>query len=248
MEMNSKVEQNRNAVITGASRGLGKAISEIFASNGYDLYLSSKNPARLQNTVEELSNRYPGISIKASPFDLSLKEDAIALGNWIISFGISIDVLVNNAGIFEPGGVHNEADGSLESQVAANLYSAYHLTRTLLPGMMGQDAKDGSRGHIFNISSIAALKAYENGGSYSISKFALYGFSKNLRHEMMPHGIKVTSVLPGAVMTDSWSGFDNSSRRIMEAADVAKMVYACTQLSPQACVEDIVIRPQLGDL
>jgi NADP-dependent 3-hydroxy acid dehydrogenase YdfG len=103
-------------------------------------------------------------------------------------------------------------------------------------------------GHIFNMCSIASLDAYDNGGSYSISKFAIYGFSKNLREEMKPYNIKVTSVHPGAVATDSWEGFDNSTKRIMEAEDIAKMVFACTQLSTAACVEDIVIRPQLGDM
>jgi NADP-dependent 3-hydroxy acid dehydrogenase YdfG len=103
-------------------------------------------------------------------------------------------------------------------------------------------------GHIFNICSIAGLKAYTNGGAYSISKFAMNGFSMNLREEMKPHGIKVTTVHPGAVLTDSWGDYDNSTKRIMEANDIAKMVYMASQLSLQACVEEIVIRPQLGDL
>jgi NADP-dependent 3-hydroxy acid dehydrogenase YdfG len=96
--------------------------------------------------------------------------------------------------------------------------------------------------------SIASLNAYKDGGSYSISKFALHGFSKNLREEMKPHGIKVSSVFPGATLTDSWGDYDNSNNRIMEANDIAKMIFAAAQLSPQACVEDIIIRPQLGDL
>jgi short-subunit dehydrogenase len=103
-------------------------------------------------------------------------------------------------------------------------------------------------GHIFNICSIASLQAYPNGGSYSISKFALHGFTRNLREELKPTGVKVTGVYPGAVLTDSWGGFDNSGGRIMEVSDVALMIYQATQLSPQACVEDIVLRPQLGDL
>ncbi|MES1218483.1 MAG: SDR family oxidoreductase, partial [Bacteroidota bacterium] len=147
------------------------------------------------------------------------------------------------AGLFEPGSVNNEPEGTLESQVAVNLYSAYHLTRTVLPAMMLE-----KRGHIFNLCSIASLNAYKNGGAYSISKFAMYGFSKNLREEMKPHGIKVTHVIPGAAYTDSWSGSSIDPKRIMEAADIAKMIYAASQLSPQACVEEIVIRPQLGDL
>lgn len=236
-----------NVIITGASRGMGKAIAEIFAANGHHLLLSSRNEVKLYKTMEELVTKYPSVSIKAKAFDLSQKEQAIALGNWCLQHAVP-DILINNAGNFEPGSVYNEPDGSLESQVATNLYSAYHLTRTVLPKMIERPSTGSGRGHIFNMCSIASLQAYANGGAYSISKFALYGFSKNLREEMKPHGIKVTTVHPGAVMTDSWEGFDNSKKRIMEAADIAKMVYAASQLSEQACVEEIIIRPQLGDL
>jgi NADP-dependent 3-hydroxy acid dehydrogenase YdfG len=103
------------------------------------------------------------------------------------------------------------------------------------------------KGHVFNICSVAALKAYPGGGSYSISKHALEGFSRNLREEMKPHGIKVTSVHPGAVWTRAWEGFVERSR-IMETEDIANMVWAASQLSVNACVEEIVVRPQLGDV
>lgn len=229
-------------IVTGASRGIGKAVAGIFAAHGYDLLLSSRSDIALYKATEELMTRYPDVSIKAKPADLAVKEQAQALGQWCLEQGVP-DILVNNAGIYEPGSVHNEPDGALESQIATNLYSAYHLTRTVLPKMM-----ERKTGHVFNMCSIASLDAYPNGGAYSISKFALYGFNKNLRDEMKTHGIKVTAVLAGAVMTDSWGGFDNSSGRIMVAEDIAKMVYATSQLSPQACVEDILIRPQLGDL
>ncbi len=231
-----------NVIITGASKGIGKAIAEIFAANGHHLFLCARGELTLYKTTEELMTKFPDITIKAKPFDLSKKEEAIAFGNWCLSFAVP-DILVNNAGLFEPGNVHNEADGLLESQVATNVYSAYHVSRTVLPKMMKQKS-----GHIFNICSIASLQAYENGGAYSISKYALHGFSKNLREEMKPFHIKVTSVFPGAVLTNSWGNFDNSSHRIMEANDIAKMIYTASQLSPGACVEDIVIRPQQGDL
>ena len=231
-----------NVLVTGASRGIGKAIAEIFAANGHDLFLSSRNEIALYKTMEELQTNYPSVSIKAKAFDLTDKEQAKELGNWCLKYTIP-DIIVNNAGLFEPGSVHNEPEGVLESQLAINVSSAYHLTRTLLPKMMKRKS-----GHIFNLCSIASLHAYENGGAYSISKFAMYGFSKNLREEMKPYNIKVTYFHPGAVLTDSWSGYDNSSKRIMEAQDVAKMIFACTQLSAAACVEDIVMRPQLGDL
>ena len=127
--------------------------------------------------------------------------------------------------------------------IAANLYSAYYVTRALLPSMMKKKA-----GHIFNMCSIASLQAYSNGGSYSISKYALMGFSKNLREELKPYNIKVTTVYPGAVYTSSWEGSGIEPSRILEVYDIAEMIYAASLLSPQACVEDIVIRPQQGDL
>ncbi len=231
-----------NVIITGASKGIGRAVAEIFAANGHDLFLCSRSEKALYKALEELMTRYPAVTIKAKPFDLSIKEQAIGFGEWCLSFGVP-DILVNNAGLFEPGNVHNEPDCVLESQLAVNLNSAYHVTRTVISEMMARKS-----GHIFNLCSIASLAAYKNGGAYSISKFAMYGFHKNLREEMKPHGIKVTALLPGAVMTDSWENFDNSANRIMVAEDVAKMIYAASQLSPAACVEEILLRPQLGDL
>lgn len=232
-----------NIIITGASRGFGRSIAEIFAANGHNLYISSRNDVGLYKAMEELTTRFPEVSIKAKPFDLSIKEQVKDLGNWILKSDISIDVLVNNAGSFEPGSVYNEPEGTMENMMAVNFYSAYHLTRLLIHKMMTQQS-----GHIFNICSIASFQAYKNGGAYSISKFALAGFSKNLREEMKPHGIKVTAVYPGAAYTDSWAGSGIDAKRIMTAHDVAKMIYAASQLSAQACVEDIILRPQLGDV
>lgn len=232
-----------NVVITGASRGLGKAIAHIFAQNGHNLYLASRGEVALYKAVEELMTAYPTISIKAKAFDLAEKTQAQAFGEWMMSFRVPVDVLVNNAGLFDPGSVYNEPDGTLEHMMAVNLYSAYHVTRALIDHMIQQKS-----GHIFNMCSIASLKAYPNGGAYSISKYALAGFSTNLREEMKPFNIKVTAVYPGAAYTDSWEGSGVDRKRIMEADDIAKMIYAASQLSPQACVEEITLRPQLGDL
>ena len=175
--------------------------------------------------------------------DLSNRDSVLDFGNWLFSLNVPIDILVNNTGQFLPGSVYNEDEGTLEKMIAVNLYSAYNLTRILLPSMMKKKA-----GHIFNICSIASLQAYNNGGSYSISKFALMGFSKNLREEMKPYNIKVTAVYPGAVYTSSWEGADIEPSRILEVNDIADTIFAVSHLSPQACVEDIVIRPQAGDM
>ncbi|MFT3948967.1 MAG: SDR family oxidoreductase [Agriterribacter sp.] len=232
-----------NIIITGSSKGFGKSIAEKFAANGWNVYMCSRSEKTLYQTRDELRQQYPSVKVEAKSFDLGIKEEAQAFGKWILSLNISIDVLVNNAGSFEPGSVYNEPEGVLENMIAVNLYSAYHVTRATISKMMEQ-----KRGHIFNMCSIASLQAYTNGGAYSISKFALSGFSKNLREEMRPFGIKVTGVYPGAAYTDSWAGSGVDPKRIMESGDIAEMIYATAKLSPQACVEDIVMRPQLGDL
>jgi short-subunit dehydrogenase len=237
-----------NIVITGASRGIGKAVATKFAEGGDHLYLCARNEATLQQTINELQKQFPASTIKGLAKDLSIKAEAESFGQWLLDQNIRIDVLVNNAGTYLPGGIHHESEGVLEKMMDINLYSAYHLTRKLLPTIVNQETMNGARGHIFNLCSIASQQAYPNGGAYGISKYAVYGFSKNLREEMKTHFVKVTAILPGAVLTDSWGDFDNSQHRIMEADDIAKMIFTSAQLSPGACVEEIVIRPQLGDL
>lgn len=232
-------------LITGASKGLGRAIAEAFAADkqGHHLFLCARNITELELTGRNLQESFPENKIHIKSCDVSDKNSLQQFVEYIYSHSANVDILVNNAGIYLPGSAYGEDNGVLEKMMEVNLYSAYHLTRMVLPGMI--TAKSG---HIFNICSIASITAYPNGGAYSISKFALYGFSKNLREEMKPRGIKVTHVLPGAAYTDSWSGSDIDPKRIMEAADVAKMIYAAAQLSPQACPEEIILRPQLGDL
>lgn len=231
-----------NVIVTGASKGIGKAIAAQFAAAGHQLLLCSRGEKSLYDTVNELQTRFPGVLITGRPTDIKEKNEVVAFADWCLQKGAP-GILVNNAGHFIPGSVHNEPEGSLEEMLQSNLFSAYHLTRQVLPAMIA-----AKQGHIFNIYSIASLHAYANGGSYSISKYALAGFSRNLREEMKPHGIKVTAVYPGAVLTASWNGADVDPKRIMEANDIAKMVYAASQLSPMAVAEDIIMRPQLGDL
>lgn len=232
-------------VITGASRGLGKAIAEKFAGDkqGHTIIMCARNAEPLQSTAKELQARFPRSGILTFTADLGNKEDVARFGEWVLKNTEKVDILVNNAGTFIFGSVHDEPDGAIEQMINVNLYSAYHLTRVLLPRMMERKS-----GHIFNMCSIASLKAYPNGGAYSISKFALLGFSKNLREEMKPYNIKVTAVMPGAAYTDSWAASGIDPQRIMEAGDIADLVYATAHLSARACVEDIVVRPQLGDV
>lgn len=231
-----------NVVITGASRGIGKAVAEHFAQKGANLFLCSRNMDKTIAWQESLMEKHH-ISISSFNADLSKLDEAKSFAQHILNATNEIDVLINNTGVYEPGSTYNEAEGQLEKMLDVNLMSAYHLTRGLIGAMI-----ERKTGHIFNICSIASLNAYPNGGSYSISKWALDGFSKNLREEMKPFNIKVTSVYPGATLTSSWDGMNIDPKRILEVADIAKMIVTASELSAQACVEDIVIRPQLGDL
>lgn len=230
------------AIITGASRGIGFSIASHFAAAGYELLLNSLNDISLEKAIQQLKNSFPDSKIVGFAADLSDEMQVHQFANWCLNFGTPA-ILVNNAGTYLPGDCLTEAAGTLDKMMKVNLYSAYHLTKAIIPNMI-----TAKQGHIFNICSIASLKAYPGGGSYSISKFALRGFTQNLREELKQHHVKVTGVYPGAVFTDSWEGFDNASARIMEVDDIAKMIVAAAQLSPAATVEEIVIRPQLGDL
>lgn len=234
---------NPTAAVTGATKGLGRAIAEILAENGFDLFVCARTEADLAHMHRDWAERFPSRRLRTFTADMSKKAEVQAFGAFVVGNCPKLDVLVNNAGIFLPGAVSEESDGILEKLIETNLYSAYHLTRSLLPLMVPH-----GKGHVFNICSIASVVAYPNGGSYSISKFALLGFSKVLREEMKPKGIKVTSILPGAAWSDSWKGANLPHERLMQASDVAKALWGCYQLSDAAVVEELVMRPQLGDL
>ena len=153
------------------------------------------------------------------------------------------DLRVNNSGHYVPGQIHDEPESNLMSMLDANLLGAYRLTRRLVPGMIARRS-----GTIINVCSTASVVAYPNGGSYCIAKHALYGFSRTLREELKPHGVRVVSLLPGATMTASWAGTELPPERFMPVEDVAEMAWVAHKLSPRTVVEEIVMRPQLGDL
>nr|WKN36612.1 SDR family NAD(P)-dependent oxidoreductase [Tunicatimonas sp. TK19036] len=231
------------AVITGATKGIGKALAESFANEGFSLALCARTEADLVELQEEISSKYPELDVFINAVDVSKKKEVINFAQKVKALDIPIEVVINNAGLYFPGQVHNEEDGQLEVQIETNLYSAYHLTRALLPPMI-----EFRRGHIFNICSTASITAYTNGGSYSISKFAMLGMSKVLREEMKPFDIRVTSVLPGATLTNSWAGADIPEDRFMRPEDVAAVVLNAYLISDRSVVEEVLLRPQLGDL
>ncbi len=234
---------NKLAVITGGTKGIGRATVLKFLSEGFDVATCARKQEDLDSLVEHARTQYPACELRVSAADLSKKDQVLRFADFVKSLDRPVDVLLNNTGIFMPGSVHSEEEGNLELMIETNLYSAYYLTRALIDGMMAQKS-----GHIFTTGSIAGIQAYENGGSYSISKFALLGFTKALREEMKPHGIRVTSILAGATYTASWEGVEIPESRFMKASDIAEAIFAANALSPNTVVEEIVLRPQLGDI
>ena len=230
-------------VVTGGTKGIGRAILEKFAGENFDVITCARNKTDLQSLEESLRKKYPGIEVATCVADMSDKKQVADFCVFVNSLKRSIDVLVNNAGYFIPGEISTEPEGTLESMINANLYSAYYATRGLVPSMI-----QNKRGHIFNICSIASIKAYANGGSYAISKFAMLGLSKCLREELKPHNIRVTAIMPGATLTASWDGVNIPDERFMPIEDIAETVYSAWSLSGRSVVEEIIIRPQLGDL
>jgi short-subunit dehydrogenase len=229
-------------VVTGGTKGIGRAILEKFASEGFDLVTCSRNRTELSELSGRWKEKY-GVDVYTQTIDVADKDQVAVFTKYVKDLKRNVDVLVNNAGYFIPGNVTEEKDGTLESMMNANLFSAYHITRGLIEGM-----KRNKSGHIFNMCSIASFMAYPNGGSYAITKFALLGLSKVLREELKGSGIRVTAVMPGATLTASWDGVDLPEERFMKPEDVADAVYAAYALSGRSVVEEMIIRPQLGDI
>lgn len=233
---------NKLIVVTGGTKGIGRAIIEKFAAQGFDVVTCARNERDLQQLKTTLEHQH-AIKVFTRPTDMAVKDDVKKFIEFVLRLNRPIDVLVNNAGYFIPGEIATEEEGTLESMINANLYSAYYTTRGLVQGM-----RERKSGYIFNMCSIASIKAYPNGGSYAISKFALLGFSKCLREELKSFNIRVTAIMPGATLTASWEGVNLPEERFMSAGDVADTIYGAYSLSGRSVVEEIIIRPQLGDI
>ena len=234
---------NPLAVVTGGTKGIGRATAELFLAKGFDVVTCARRASDLDEFRALAEVQFPDAHLHTFRADLSIRADTAAFVAFVNARRSTVSVLVNNTGTFIPGQLHKEPEGVLERSIETNVYSAYHVTRGLLPSMVERKS-----GHVFMICSTASLMAYPNGGSYSVSKFALHGMAKGLREELKPHGIKVTSVLPGATLTASWDGTDLPSERFMPPQDVAEAIWSAYAMSPATVVEEILMRPLPGDI
>jgi short-subunit dehydrogenase len=230
-------------LVTGGTKGIGRALIEKFAADGFYIITCARHEADLKALKLEIEQKYTFTKVFYLATDVSDRTSLEAFISFVKQMKVKIDVLVNNAGVFLPGTIIGESATVLPFLIDTNLTSAYLLTKALVPDMMRRKS-----GHIFMMCSTASITAYTNGGAYCVSKFALYGLTKVLREELKPHDVKVTAILPGATFTASWEGVDLPMERFMKPEDVASAISNAYYMSPGAVVEEILIRPQLGDI
>ncbi|MBC7382504.1 MAG: SDR family oxidoreductase [Bacteroidia bacterium] len=233
----------KTILVSGCTKGIGLSIVKKFASHGFNVAGCARNSKELSALLNELSTTYLTQKFFFRVCDVAEKELLKIFASEVIREFGTIEVLVNNAGEFIPGTIENEAEGVFEKLMQVNVSSTYHLTRAVLPVM-----QKNKKGHIFNICSTASITPYTNGGSYCISKYAMMGLNQVLREELKNKNIKVTALLPGATLTNSWAGTSLPEDRFIPADDIAKLVWAAFDLSDSSNVEEILIRPTEGDI
>jgi len=225
-----------NAIVTAASKGIGRAISIQLAENGYNLAICARNEQDLKALAEQLS--YTGKRIVYFKADLSNKSEAYAFCDFARHEFDEIDVLVNNAGSFLPAAILDEADEAFELQLNLNLNAAYYISKRIAKVM-----RDRRSGHIFNICSAASKEIIKNAGTYSVTKTAMLCLNNVLRQELAEFNVKVTAILPGATRTASWDGTDIPAEKFMQPEDIAIAVYQALTLGAAANVDEILIKP-----
>ncbi|MEX0820664.1 MAG: SDR family oxidoreductase [Rhodothermales bacterium] len=229
-------------LVTGASQGIGRAAAVAFSDlEGARLALVSRNESLLQETLEQCRAR----GAEADYFLCDVTDES-AVAEMAASVGRRFgtpDVLINNAGLFEPGGMADMTVDVFRRQVEANLTSAFIVTRAFLNGML-----DRGTGHLFYMCSVASVKAYPGGAAYCAAKHGLLGLARVVRAETREAGLRVTAVMPGATYTRSWESSDLPEERFMPPEDVGKAMVDVYGLSDRSVVEEILIRPQLGDV
>jgi short-subunit dehydrogenase len=230
-------------LVTGGTKGIGRAIVEKFAAEGFHIITCARTEADLKALKLDIQQKYTFSKVFYQATDISDSLAVDAFVAYVRGLKVKIDILVNNAGVFIPGKIVEEDINALQFMLDNHVVSAYRITK----GLVGDMIKRKS-GHIFMLCSTASIMPYTNGGSYCVAKFALLALTKVLREELKPHQVKVTAILPGATLTASWEGVDLPAERFMKPEDVASAISNAYCMSANTVVEEILIRPQLGDI
>lgn len=232
----TQLSNRMNAIITGATKGIGKAIAIKLAQNGYNLAICARDETELQSFVAEL--QLFKVNIIGVVTDCSKKEQVIAFFDRIKAEMQTVNVLVNNVGVFLSGTILDEADEIFEQQQQLNVNAAYYLSKNI--GKMMREAKSG---HIFNICSIASKRVIENAGSYTVTKTALLSLNNVLRNELAEYNVKVTAILPGSTLTASWNGTEIPVETFVQPEDIANSLYSILNLSSGVNVDELILTP-----
>lgn len=246
MSIRKSRNQNRKSpviLITGASQGMGAAMARTFAREvrGARLALVARNVRNLQAVAKSCTN----LGAKAEVFECDVRN-AASVELMAAEVGRRLgppDVLINNAGAFTMAPFAQTTLAQFDEMIAVNLRSAFLVTQAFLPAMLGRRSGD-----VFFVSSIAGLGAYPQAAAYCAAKFGVTGLAKVLRAETKAHGIRVCCVHPGATWSPSWERSGVKPERIMPAEDIAQAILDVHRLGRRTVVEEIVLRPQLGDI
>jgi len=226
------------AVVTGAGRGIGRAISQRLAHMGATVMLVGRDAGLLDAVRAEIAAR--GGVAEAMPCDLRSPEAIAALGERVRADSGRCDILVNNAGIGNQGRpLHEMPVAEWDVLMATNLRAPFLMIRSLAPLMI-----KGGRGHIVNISSLAGKNPLPNGAAYSASKWGLNGLTYSVAEELRPYGIRVSVVAPGSVNTGfgrSDGGKDPATK--IQPEDVAAIVAMLVTQAPQSFISEVLVRP-----
>ena len=230
-------------LITGASQGIGAAVARVFAQEERCcLALVARNERNLR-AVARACAKLGAADVTVFPCDVTDEAAVAAMAKAVaIRFG-AVNVLVNNAGKFFGAPFTELSVADFDRIVAANLRSTFLVSRAFVPDMVKR-----GRGDVFNLSSIAGRQAYPGGAAYCAAKFGVSGLSQVMRAELKDKGVRVCCVYPGATWTPSWSASGVKKERMMPAADIARAILDVYRLSRRTVVEEIVLRPQLGDV
>jgi short-subunit dehydrogenase len=224
------------AVISGATRGIGRAIAEKLAIQGFDLVLMARNEKALTLCKLELSK--PNITVEYVAIDFS-KESYVEVLAQNSSLFEKTTLLVNNLGIYS---MQNAADielVKLKDQMQLNLYSAISLTQNIL------DSSGSALKNIINIASVMSIRATSFAADYSISKHAFKAWNDALREELRSKNMKVSAIFPGSVNTSSWDGIEADRSEMIQAEDIAECVSCILKMKSRTLLEEIHISPQI---
>ncbi|MFD1630963.1 SDR family oxidoreductase [Pseudopedobacter beijingensis] len=232
-----------NILITGASRGMGRAIARKMAENSANLALCARNYDELSALKQELEANNPAIKVFIAVVDCSKKEELMLFAdNAEQNLGF-IDTLINNVGLFKPINILDEEEDYLKMQMDVNLFAPYYLYKRL-----GQKMRTMKQGSIINICSVASKEAIVNAGSYCVTKAALLSLNNIMREELKTYDVKVTAILPGSTLTSSWDGVQIPADEFVREEDVAEVVHTVLSLSKGANVDEITIKPLHGQI